>query len=163
MIPFNKQKDTFSDIIENTKIKLEQLKRKESNNLEQMDIDSLRMWTVKYNNKFVIQKQRVYYLDDFDWRNPMLQYEMNDQVQHIGVFNLLAEFVNNNNEMYQPYATNANKNGSVWFSFVYLAAMVTFTDPPENDSSVTKRPSAGGVLINNKSETEKNKEDKSKN
>jgi len=43
-----------------------------------MDIESLRMWTVKYNNKFVIQKQRVYYLDDFDWRNPMLQYEIND-------------------------------------------------------------------------------------
>lgn len=76
LIPFNKQKDTFNDIIENTKAKLETLKRKDTNCLEQMDIENLRMWTVKYNNKFVIQKQRVYYLDDFDWRNPMLQYEI---------------------------------------------------------------------------------------
>lgn len=76
LIPFNKQSDTFGDLIESTRIKLEQLKRKPTNNLEHADIESLRMWTVKYNNKFIIQKQRVCYLDDFDWRNPMLQYEV---------------------------------------------------------------------------------------
>ena len=66
--------------------------------------------------------------------------------------------------MYQPYATNANKNGSVWFSFVYLAAMVNFADPPENDPNQQKRPSnAGGVLITNKNEADKNKDEKSKN
>jgi len=57
--------------------------------------------------------------------------------------------------MYQPYSTNANKNGSVWFSFVYLAAMVTFTDPPENPINVTKKPStAGGFVINNQNDTD---------
>lgn len=76
MIPFNKQIDTFGDIIEATRLKLEQMKRKASNKLELMNIDSLRMWTIKYNNKFIIQKQRVFYLDDHDWRNPMLQYEI---------------------------------------------------------------------------------------
>lgn len=77
VIPFNKQNDTFGDIIEMTKVKLEQLKRKQTNEMELMDLESLRMWTVKYNNNFIIQKQRVHYLDDFDWRNPMLQYEIN--------------------------------------------------------------------------------------
>ena len=76
VIPFNKQIDTFGDIIESTRLKLEQMKRKASNKLELMNIDSLRMWTIKYNNKFMIQKQRVFYLDDHDWRNPMLQYEI---------------------------------------------------------------------------------------
>lgn len=53
-IPFNKQSDTFGEIIEQTKLKLEQLKRKPTNNLELADLESLRMWTIKYNNKFYI-------------------------------------------------------------------------------------------------------------
>ena len=66
--------------------------------------------------------------------------------------------------MYQPYSTNANKNGSVWFSFVYMAAMVTFSDPPDKDSTVTKRPSnAGGFVINSQNEGDKSKDSKSKN
>jgi hypothetical protein len=133
VIPFNKQNDTFGDIIESTRIRLEQLKRKPTNNLEHADIESLRMWTVKYNNKFIIQKQRVCYLDDFDWRNPMLQYEVS-QLSQVQVAPLCTELPNNTNEMYQPYSVNANKNGQGWFHFVYLAAQLTFGEPPESTS-----------------------------
>lgn len=152
VIPFNKQNDTFGEIIDLTKNKLEQLKRKPTNNLELADIDSLRMWTVKYNNKFYIQKQRVCYLDDFDWRNPMLQYEIN-QLSQVGVMNLCTEFMNNTNEMYQPYSVNANKNGNSWFHFVYLAAQLTFGQPPEQTTQKGKDPkrssNAGGFSISN--------------
>ena len=108
------------------------------------------MWTVKYNNDFEIRKQRVCYLEDFDWRNPMLQYDVS-QLAGVGVVHLCTEFPNNSNEMYQCYSVNANKNGLGWFHFVYLAAQLTFGEPPEATSKPKdpKRSSnVGGFSIN---------------
>lgn len=91
------------------------------------------------------------YLDDFDWRNPMLQYEVN-QLSQVAALNLCQEYPNNANEMYQPYSVNANKNGHGWFHFVYLAAQLNFGEPPDstNKPKDAKRPSnVGGFSINN--------------
>ena len=64
------------------------------------------------------------------------------------------EFPNNTNEMYQAYSVNANKNGQGWFSFVYLAAQLTFDEPKESLTATvkpkdTKRSSAGGFSLGN--------------
>lgn len=151
MIPFNRQTDEFGDIIKQIRSKLEQMKRKQSNNLQYADLESLCIWTVKYNNKFYIKKQQVYYLDDFDYLNPMLQYEIT-QMSQVGAMFFFAEYKNKNhtNELYQPYSLNANKDGNGWFHFVYLAVQLTFNEPVEqtNQSKEPKRSSnAGGFSI----------------
>lgn len=64
---------------------------------------------------------------------------------------MCTEFLNNPNEMYQPYSVNANKSGQGWFHFVYLAAQLTFSEPPETTTSKGKDPkrssNVGGFSI----------------
>lgn len=69
VIPFDTDINLFSDLIQFTKDKLVELKSNPENNLESMDLDSLKLWTIEYNNKMGTQRGQIFW-NQFEWRNP---------------------------------------------------------------------------------------------
>ena len=110
------------------KDKLNELKTNPKNNLGSADIDSLRVWSIKYNNKMNVARGQIFQ-NSFDWRNPTFNHELKDEMLSVPLSALITNeepSSKNGPSLYQPYSSTPNGQGL--YHFAYFAAQLNFSD-----------------------------------